>query len=218
MGNALRRAILSIAILILCQGFLAADLMEYTFTGVLPEGASQHSKIADGESFIGRFVIDSTAIDSQPDEDFVGNYLDAVIFGTLQFSGGYFKSGFTGSRVLVLDNVTGADAISVRTDSLTSNASILVQANSENLDTIVGDAMLAPGDGFDSWPGQTEIERYQLIFGDDFGLVFYFGNVAHNVDFRATHYIPEPSAILLLCGVTLIMVQYRRRSRIDGSN
>jgi hypothetical protein len=211
MGNVARFSIISIGIVLLLPGWLAADLWEYTFTGVLPEGASQHSKISDGESFVGRFVINSSAIDSQPDEDFVGNYLDAVIFGTLQFSGGYFKNGFTGSRVLVLDNVTGADAISVRTDSLTSNASILVQANSEDLDTIVGDAMLGPGNGFDSWPKQTEIERYQLIFGDDFGLVFFFGNVSHNVSFHATHYIPEPSAVLLLAGGSLLLMQRRRR-------
>lgn len=50
-----------------------ADQWLYTFEGELPDGASSHSQIADGESFVAQFGVDSTAED-QTSSDGIGSY------------------------------------------------------------------------------------------------------------------------------------------------
>lgn len=197
-----------------CLMFLVAsakgDFYDYIFTGIVPSGASSHSQVADGESWTAIMRIDATVIDSNPDPNF-GEFDGAVVSGTLQFSGGYVPANvdFAGGSVRVLNDVFGADSVRVRGQfGLTR---FLFQANSEDLSTLSSDQLVGPGTTITAFPNPASFEYFQLVFDDEFGSIFYFADVDHNVNL-VVRAIPEPSSGLMAGLVLSAWIVRRRRS------
>lgn len=185
------------------------DFYEYTFTGVIPDGVSNHSQVADGEIWTAIMVVDSTTPDSNPDPQF-GVYKGAVVSGTLEFSGGYTPFvDFAGANAFALDDVfTPADSVSVRGEFNSSN--YVFQANTEILTTLDSDALVGPGTSFDSFPNPSISEYFVFTFADEFGDIVYTGDVANNSSFSARA-IPEPATGAVL--LTTMLLACRRRKR-----
>ncbi len=189
--------------ILITTGTTRGDLVQYTMSGVLPDGSTIHPFISDGESFVATFIVDRSILDSDDDPQ-IGYYLNSVVFGTLEFSGGYVApANYAGNRTVVLNDWQGADTVSIRGNGL------IVQANNEDLATFDSDVLPAPGFGFVSAPDPGSIDYFQLSYGDDLGSVFYVSSQANNVRFQASG-IPEPASALVL-GVWLLGLQRRRR-------
>ncbi len=197
----------AIALIVAGAPAIYADFYHYSFSGFIPDGASNHSQISDGEIWTAQFVIDSTTADTNPDPQF-GAYAGAVVSGTLEFSGGYETLiDFAGANAFALNDVSTADSVSVRGAFGTSI--FVFQANREGDSVLDSDALPGPGISFDSFPAQTVLEHFVFTFGDGNGDVVYFGNIANNVSFAATA-IPEPSSGCILMASLLSAC---RRSR-----
>ncbi|MEM9412167.1 MAG: hypothetical protein AAGA30_13710, partial [Planctomycetota bacterium] len=162
----------------------AADFLDYTFTGVIPDGASQHAMVADGETWTATMRIDTTVEDVNPNPN-VGLYETAVLFGTLEFSGGYETTtiDFSGATVFVLNDIFEADSIRVRGASGLFNFTF--QANNEDLSTLSDELLPEAGTTIDPFPGVGTFEYFQLTFDDELGFINYFANTANNVSFSA---------------------------------
>ena len=63
----MRKPIVLIAVSLLSFSETKADILQYTFNGVIPDGASQHTQINDGETFTATFLIDTSVRDEDPD-------------------------------------------------------------------------------------------------------------------------------------------------------
>ena len=86
--------------------------MQYTFTGEIPVGAMDtHSEIDIGETWVAFFFVDTSIPDVLDTDDERGFYPDAVINGSLTFSGGYVSSfDFSSFNVQVFDDVFAPSA------------------------------------------------------------------------------------------------------------
>ena len=169
--------------LIMGQQATFGDDRVFTFRGTLPAGSTSHSQVSDGETFTAIFTIDPTVGDNNPDST-VGVYPDSVLSGIVVFSGGYGAAlDFSGYDVYVLNNAGGvSDGVSVRNASGTGN---IVQAVTNELGTLVSDAMLPAGYEFASSPATTTAIDFQLQLTDTQGSINYTSNVANNITFRS---------------------------------
>ena len=200
----LKQSLTVLALLFLAQE-AAADFLDFTFVGTLPAGASQHSMVSDGEIWTAVMRVDSTTADVNSNPN-VGLYEGAVVFGSLEFSGGYVaeSTDFSGSTAFILNDVFSADSIRVRGESGLSD--FVFQANSEDLSTLTNDLIPGPGTTIDPFPSIGTFEYFQLTFDDEFGFINYFANVENNVTVTITQAIPEPGvgAICFLFGAFAI--------------
>ena len=185
-----------------------ADIYVYTFNGTLPDGASTHSMVSDGEDWTARILVDSTTPDTNSAVDF-GVYEGAIVSGTLEFSGGYSADtfDFSGSEVLILNDVFGADSISARGEFGINN--FVFQANNEDLTSLLTEDLVGPGFTLDAFPEPATFEFFQLLFTDEFGTLSYFANQTNNVSFSASA-IPEPTC-LPVAMLAAALVSRRRR-------
>ena len=172
--------------------------VNFTFTGVIPDGASTHSMIEEGESFLARFRIDTSVI---PDLDVFPNaaiYEQSVRFGFLEFSGG-FKSpnDFAG-----IDSDVQNDAVdtrfcnpNVRDDCFADTVGVQIPGQSFSvgvfsLDTSVIDSLDIPEPGTsivgNPNPYTGPYPTLQLIYNDSLGRIFYLAGDANNTAFAST--------------------------------
>lgn len=197
-------------IVLLLPSFSNADFYEYVFTGIVPEGVSNHSMVSDGEVWTATMIIDSTTADTNSDAQF-GVYTGAVVSGSLVFSGGYEPFvDFSGATAFALNDVfppADADAVSVRGEFNDSN--YVFQANTTDLSTLTSDALVGPGVSFDSSPSPSELAYFVFTYADEFGDIVYFGDTANNASFSATS-IPEPGFAGILI---FVMAGISRRTR-----
>lgn len=188
---------------------LNADFLNYTFTGVIPVGASGHSQVSDGESFVASFIVDTTVPDTEPGDPTLGEYLVVVQSGSLEFSGGFNSSlDFSGLNVFVGDDFADTfDAVLVGNDDFT----FLVQANQfEDLSVLNSDALPGAGDAFAPDGGGAGVSNNQLSYTDDFGSIFYDTGDANNISFSATA-VPEPSAVSLFAFLAITATTRRAK-------
>jgi hypothetical protein len=209
--SALISKITGILAILLLSTVSKADFYQYVFEGIVPVGVSNHSMVADGETWTATFIIDSTAEDTNPNPQF-GVYEGAVVSGTLEFSGGYAPFvDFSGATAFALDDVfapADADVVSVRGEYNDSN--FVFQANTTELSTLTSDALVGPGLSFDSFPSPSELEYFVFTYADEFGDIVYFGDTANNASFVSTAVIPEPTNVVIL-GWTVLGLLRRRR-------
>ena len=89
---------------------LSHGQINYTFTGFANDFNNPGSlapEVLDGESYFAQFQIDGAVPDSDPDPT-LGQYTSAILFGSIQFSGGYTSLvDFTGGEVSVQQNSGG---------------------------------------------------------------------------------------------------------------
>lgn len=197
---------IAVLIVLLLPGFCHADFYQYVFSGIVPDGVSNHSMVADGEVWTATMIIDSTTADDNSDPQF-GVYTGAVVSGSLVFSGGYEPFvDFSGATAFALDDVfapADADAVAVRGEFNDSN--YVFQANTTDLSTLTSDALVGPGVSFDSSPSPSDLEYFVFTYADEFGDIVYFGNTANNASFSATA-IPEPGfsgfVLLAMAGIS----------------
>ncbi len=183
-------------LLVACLAFIGsstalADDLVYAFRGVLPSGASSHASVSDGETFTAYFTINPFTMDSDAAPE-IGRYANAVVSGTLTFSGGYVASlDFSNYDALVFDNLGGepVDGVSVR-----QGFDIVFQATTRDLSTLSSDALVAGGTEFASGPDPDTETYLQLIYADAGGTIVYDATSAHNVLFRAKDSIPWRNA------------------------
>ena len=203
---------ITLALAMTNSGAALADFYQYQFSGVIPDGFSNHSLVADGEVWTATLIIDSNTADVNPDPKF-GVYEGAVVSGTLEFSGGYTPVvDFSGATAFALDDVfapADADVVSIRGEFNDSN--FVFQANTTDLATLDSDELAGPGLSFDSFPSNADLEYFVFTYGDQFGSIEYFGDTANNASFVATAVVPEPSGFTMLA---LLGVMFSgRRSR-----
>jgi hypothetical protein len=198
-----------------------SGIVIYEFTGVLPAGASQHSQIQDGESWIATFHIDTNATDSLPGDPTRGIYDNNVVSGLLSFSGGYSQTlNTTGWETDVFNDrqVAGgfayADAVGIYDEAVPVD--FVVQAHLERSfpppPILRDDSLPVPGVAFASqgdW-----INYFQLRFRDQVTgeLVVYNAGTVVNTSFVARA-VPEPGSMgiaLMLCVVAAIGRRCRR--------
>lgn len=186
---------------------LKADFVNYTFTGVIPNGASGHDMINDGESFVASFIVDTSTPDTFAGLNF-GNYDGAVVSGSLEFSGGFASSlDFSAGDITVNDN-NSQDSVG---GTFSGDGLLIIAANQfVDLDTLSSDALPEAGVSFDPTPSITDSNTLQIIYLDDFGSVIYTTSVANNISFSATA-IPEPTSVSVLFGLLLSCGARRRR-------
>jgi len=202
-----------LSVIVFLPNISNADFYQYVFQGVVPGGVSNHSMVADGETWTATFVVDSTTADVNPDPQF-GVYEGAVVSGVLEFSGGYQPFiEFSGATAFALDDVfapADADVVSVRGEF--NNSNFVFQANTTELSTLTSDALVGPGLSFDSFPNPSELEYFVFTYADEFGDISYFGDIANNASFVSSAVVPEPSS-LSLCGLVMILVLRRTRGQ-----
>ena len=187
-----------------------ADFVTYQLTGEIPIGADlNHPFVTGGETWTANFIVDTfTASIGDIFGDSAG-YQDAVVSGSLFFSGGYIPEvDFSGYDVVVFnDTAAGFDAIAFGFDL--ANGSLdgsLFQALTTN-DQFLSLDLPDVGSSLTPAPSLTEDAFFQLSFTDDFGTVTYNSGLANNVSFEA---IPEPSSLLILSSA-LLGISLRRR-------
>lgn len=193
-----------------------ADFYRYTLSGTLPDGASTHPMVLDGEQWTASFIIDSTTFDTNPDPN-VGLFEGAVISGNLEFSGGYVAAStdFSGGTAFALNDVFEADSLRIRGES--GMSAYTFQANSEDLSTLDSDLLPTPGTTITPFPSPSTFEYFQMAFDDELGTIVYFANQENNVTFSAT-IIPEPSTGFAIFLVTAFAGLRRGRPQvINGS-
>lgn len=210
---------LSILLVFANTGVSSADIVRYEFSGVIPVGASAHSQISVGESWVASFLVDDSVADAFSDPN-VGIF-PGVLSGEFSFSGGFSQViDVTGWGVVVVNDAAVdpgfADVISIREIGV-STPFPLVQAH--HYDTtppsllvddslpIVGTAFASQGLSVDpaSWLYQLRFEDQQT--GE---FVDYDTRNALNTSLRITS-IPEPGSgvfLTLLVGLGFL----RRRT------
>ncbi len=186
------------------------DVHIYTFTGEIPDGASNHPLIADGETWTAVVALDIDTPDENFDPQF-GVYTGAVQFGTLEFSGGFENTlDLTIGDAFVLDNVGASDSVRVRGfDDFGFGYNF--QVNNENLDTIMGDGFLEPGTVITPFDNPAQLEFFQLTLIDELGEVSYFANQVNNVTLSVSVAVPEPGTSLVLALLAFGCAGSRRR-------
>ena len=183
-----------------------ADIHVYTFTGQIPDGASQHPMIADGETWTAVMGLDIDTEDTNFDPEF-GVYTGAVRFGSLTFSGGYDPNiDLSLGDAFILDNVGFSDSVRVRGVGYT------FQVNNEMLDTFSGDGFLDPGTVITPFDDPAQLEFFQLTMIDDLGMVSYLANQTNNVSLSVSVAVPEPATASILIGLLFGAVCRRRRT------
>lgn len=104
------------------------DFVTFEFTGTVPEGASSHSMVDDGESFVATFTVDNTVPDSEQEDPTVGIYDLAVVSNSIEFSNGYSVSFEGLGQLVVGDNFDGIlDAVQVGTLGQGQDGTLFVQ-------------------------------------------------------------------------------------------
>ena len=206
------KTLFPIVLVLMCIQTVHADMYEYTFVGTLPDGASSHSMVADGEIFTARFTIDSTVFDTNPDPNF-GVWENAVVAGSLEFSGGYVAgtTDFSNGTAFALNDVLEADSVRVSGESGLSD--FVFQASSQDLTKFDSDALPTPGTVINPFPDPAEFEYFQIAFDDEFGTINYFANQANNVTFTATA-VPEPGSMLVAILSSAVLFNRRRSMRL----
>ncbi len=209
----LKKLIFSLALIVGSVSLVHADFYVYSLSGTLPDGASLHPMVSDGEDWTASFVIDSTAGDTNPDPSF-GVFEGAVVSGNLEFSGGYVAAttDFSGGTAFALNDVFSADSVRIRGESGIHD--FVFQANSEDLSTLNSDLLPTPGTVINPFPDMATFEYFQMAFDDELGSISYFANQANNVTFVATA-IPEPGCTVALLGTGLWLFSFRRKSRYN---
>lgn len=90
---------------------VSGQFLRLEFTGNIPR--SNHPNVAGGESFIANLIVDGRVADSN-DDDQLGAYLNAVVSGGIEFSGGFKNENFfDGFQVNVFNNFMEADGVSI---------------------------------------------------------------------------------------------------------
>ena len=108
----------------------------YTVTGIFNSRGSHKLPIAAGESFTAVFEIDDSVVDSQPDNEKVGEYVGAIVSGSFSFAGGYTsKVDFSGGKIVVLPD-NGGGGIGLNSPS--GDGAILIYST----ETFASDALL----------------------------------------------------------------------------
>lgn len=189
--------------------------IQYTFTGVIPVGAiDTNANVAIGESWTATFLID----DSVPNTGnaTVGLYTNAVLGGTLTFSGGYVSPlDFTGLSVEIYK--TAVDSVHVfgmASDGINSfyNAFQVVAASGALPTTALPPAGTVLGPGYNGSTGYVQLTYDDALVG---GTVDYRANLDNNVSFVASA-VPEPMSLLVwtaLGGSIAAVYSYRRATK-----
>ena len=188
--------------------FSHADLVVYTFSGVLPSGSTNHLEVSDGESFTATFLVNDGVIDGESDPK-IGDYVGAVVSGTLSFSGGYISPyDFSGYNINVLDDVNLTDSV---TASLPTQLVVFSVINNVDLNSLNSDELPGPGTFFSSDDSNSGISGSpQFNYIDDRGMISYTTSNASNTSFRVS-VIPEPTSFVLILGTSLMAIGRRRR-------
>jgi hypothetical protein len=148
--------ILAVAVLFASRVVPAdADLVIYEISGVLPAGASSHSQISDGESWLATFRVDLSVTDSNPSEN-LGNYQSAAVAGSIEFSGG-FSQALPPLTVVVSDdfpfNGIFLDAVVVRSESTSNIFEVTQETITSPNPLLSSDALPGIGTSFSTQPG-----------------------------------------------------------------
>ena len=222
-GTPLKFSLVSLASLTLfCCANLHADILQYTFTGQIPLDPSEntHSEIANGESWIANFWVDTSTPDDDPSDPAQGSYLGAVVGGSLTFSGGYISPlEFASYDLFVSDDLDLSafgipiiDTIQV-SDPMTSSEN-LVAFVTEDLSTLTSDAF--PGPGFaasqdlPSFPTTSGLSPAEFFYTDINGEIRSGTNQFNNIEFSASA-IPEPGSFVAVLLMTMAVTMRRRK-------
>lgn len=175
-------ALIAVVFLLLGNATTKGQLIHYRFTGVLPAGASSHSEVADGERFTVTYVVDTSIPDSSTDPQF-GVYFNAVISGTLEFSGGYSSPIDLGGSSIYLRNGIGtppSDGVYVGNSGANR---LIIQAATDDLSTLSSDALPDGCVTFSSAPATLPSSSPTFLYSDVNGEIRYNLEDANNVDF-----------------------------------
>jgi hypothetical protein len=199
------RFLFVVSILSIATSVSADNINIYTFTGQIPDGASEHPMIADGETWTAVIGLDIDTKDENFADEF-GVYTGAIRFGDINFSGGYETNlDLSTGDAFILDNVGSSDSVRVRGPNWT------VQVNNENLDTIMGDAFLPVGTVIEPFDDPAQLEFFQLTLIDDLGQVVYWANQENNVTLTVSAGIPEPNSAGIVAAIMAVNLIRRRR-------
>ncbi|MEM7311546.1 MAG: hypothetical protein AAF497_00200 [Planctomycetota bacterium] len=168
------------------------DTLEYTFTGTIPAGGSQHPNVSDLETFIASFLVDDATPDTDTGNPQNGLYFSAASAGQLTFSGGYVSPiDLSRSNMFVADNgpapptTSTIDAVQLTTDGLLIQAATFGMPN-----TLTSDDL--PGIGFVlESSASMPVPVFQFQYADAAGQIGYDGMTELNVVLRVT----EPGAV-----------------------
>jgi len=202
---------LCLAVAVACLGLVAqanADTIRFSFSGVLPSGASSHSMVADGETFLAIFDIDNTIVDSSASDPTEGTYSAAVIGGSLEFSGGFVSSdSFADLTVAVSDNqfggIEGVGVVAV--DSAAPRVAVLT----DDLSTLSSDELPTPGTSILSNSTRTSLA---FAYNDGFGDIGYSWADGEAILFEVSA-VPEPSTTGCLLLFACAGILRRKRSQ-----
>ena len=213
----------SLLLLVCSAGTVARADLIYEFSGVLPNGASLHPMVADGESYTVTFRIDDSVTDSSVDPT-LGIYLGNVLSGAIEFSGGFSQNLSTqadGYRVVVYDNFEFGgvflDGVSVRIDPATTDTVLMSVAETSTAGSLFDDDSL-PGAGTSfassSSSGGPTSNWFQMKFTDEITgeRVRYFAFSSFDTVFSAS--VPEPSCFMLLGVFGLVGFARRRKTPV----
>ena len=147
------KTFLSFGFVLALNGILSADLLVYTYTGVLPIGSSFHSQVSDGESWTVTFVVDDSAMDVD-DSPHIGFYPGNVLSGKIEFSGGFYQilGPIRDFATVVFDDYSNYGIIydSIVVINAEGSSDLLVETFSDDLNTISADSLPGGGFGFSS--------------------------------------------------------------------
>ena len=211
MRNFLRLISSGLFLMVLATS-VRADFVTYQLNGEIPAGALLGDpNVTIGESWTANLVVDTSTPLSNPGETSAG-YEDAVVSGSLEFSGGYIPDiDFSGFDVLVFnDTAFGFDAISFGTDIASGIATGSVF---QSLSANDGFSSLSlPGIGASLTPVQptTDVAFAQLTLVTRNGAVQYTSADSNNVTFVA---IPEPLVAPLIGLASLGICRRRNRTK-----
>lgn len=203
-------SVVAVTLALLVGAGQAQASIQYRLSGVVPDGASSHSEVSAGETWTATFLIDETTPAGPNDFPNASSYHNAVLSGTLEFSGGYvspfdFSSGYD---VVVFNEATaGFDALFIRETA--TNAGIRFQAVTIE-DAFSSTALPLSGAGIDPSPDFVATGFIQLAYSDSLGSIFYDTSSVNNVTFGV---VPEPTTLLVWGGLGLCSCLVWRRSR-----
>jgi hypothetical protein len=212
--RALPTVLLTTLLLCFC-GNLQADIVQYTFTGQIPLDPTEntHSEIENGEFWEANFLVDLNT----PNQSLDGLYPNALISGSLSFSGGFTAhfDFFNTSDLQVLNDFDLVimeepfDFIQIR-EANTGEAFVWVAFLTTDLSFLTSDALPGPGTSGSPMPPTYDAALFQLFYADFTGAVQYTTQAANNVTFSASA-IPEPSSFLAILLMTMSVTMRRRK-------
>ena len=187
-----------------------ADFVTYQLTGEIPVGATiTDPNVSIGDIWTANFIVDTSTPGIILDAtETAAGYIDAVVGGFVEFSGGYIPDiDLAGFDINVFnDTPSGNDAISfgaaLSSGDLSGSIFQSLTANDEfsSLDLPDVGASLTPT------PSSTVDDFFQLTLVSDNGFVEYTSSLANNVSFIA---VPEPVSTLWI-GLASLAVCLRR--------